>query len=248
MYSSDPSILRPEFGERQRDSARIARVQITVAMSGTGYSRKARAAFIYWNQTAIAKPTPNLLIDIYDPLKLGGGAVDEKLWVIFRTDTGHWEVIGGGAHLIGKIDASIAKNVAGVVSIWTGALGAETDTGENVTANNRGMYDLVYDAADKMWVQVVPANDGWEIINPQMKAMLIEFALGGALTTSTASVASCTVDNYMQGRSPGSTVTVYNKSASTGYIFEGASGNKGWAAYDDRADKYRITQMEMDCT
>lgn len=76
------------------------------------------------------------------------------------------------------------------------------------------------------------------------KAALIEFTLPSALATTDASKAGCTVDNYIQGPNPGATVTVYNKTASSNYIFSGASGHKGWAAYDDRADKYRILQIE----
>ena len=76
------------------------------------------------------------------------------------------------------------------------------------------------------------------------KAQWIYFTLPGALATTDASKASCTVNDFWQGSDPGSTVTVYNAPASTNYIFSGASGNKGMACYDDIEDKYRIVQME----
>lgn len=76
------------------------------------------------------------------------------------------------------------------------------------------------------------------------KAAWIEFTLPGTLATTDASIASCTVNNYAMGTNPGASVTVYNKAASTNYIFSGIGGDKGIALYDDRADRYVMAQLE----
>jgi hypothetical protein len=39
--------------------------------------------------------------------------------------------------MLGKTDASHAKGASGTISIWSGAIGSEVDTGVNVTAYNR---------------------------------------------------------------------------------------------------------------
>lgn len=75
-------------------------------------------------------------------------------------------------------------------------------------------------------------------------AKWIHFTLPSALATTDASKASCTVYDYWQGGSPGSTVTVYNPAASSNYIFAGDSGARGLACYDDIEDKYKIVQLQ----
>ena len=75
-------------------------------------------------------------------------------------------------------------------------------------------------------------------------AKFIRFALPGALATTDASKAGCTVDDFWSGTDPGATVTVYNLPASTDYMFSGASGAKGVATYDDIGAKYWILQLE----
>ena len=76
------------------------------------------------------------------------------------------------------------------------------------------------------------------------QAEYIRFTLPGALAAIDASKASCTVDDYWGGTSPGSTVTVYNLPASSDYIFAAISGSKGVAVYDEIDNKYWIIQLE----
>jgi hypothetical protein len=71
----------------------------------------------------------------------------------------------------------------------------------------------------------------------------IRFALSGALAATDASK-TATVDDYWGGADPGATVTVYNLPASSGYVFSGASGNKGLATWDDRNSKWWIVQLQ----
>lgn len=70
------------------------------------------------------------------------------------------------------------------------------------------------------------------------------FTLPSTLATTDASKASCTVNSYWGGASPGSTITVYNMVASSNYVFSGASGHKGLAVYDSTNAKFWIIQME----
>jgi hypothetical protein len=86
-------------------------------------------------------------------------------------------------------------------------------------------------------VDLLWENGNWYVVTAQPLAMMIQCTLPSALTTAQTSKASCTVDNYFQGRSPGSTVTLYNSGMA------GANAAKVMAAYDDIADKYRIVSV-----
>lgn len=87
----------------------------------------------------------------------------------------------------------------------------------------------------------------YEVVsNPKGKAEFIRFALPGTLATTDASKASCTVDDFWGGTTPGATVTVYNLPASSNYMFSGLAGNKGLAVYDEIDNKYWIVQLQ--CT
>jgi hypothetical protein len=77
------------------------------------------------------------------------------------------------------------------------------------------------------------------------KANWIRFKLpGGGLSTSTASVADCTVDFYWDGFSPGETVTVHNVPLAADYLFQGDADDVGLAFYDPNEDQYHLVQME----
>jgi hypothetical protein len=58
----------------------------------------------------------------------GTGSTDK--WGLIQV--GDWEPA-----MLGKTDAAIAKGASGVVSVWDGVEGSESDTGVNVTAYNR---------------------------------------------------------------------------------------------------------------
>lgn len=78
------------------------------------------------------------------------------------------------------------------------------------------------------------------------KARWIEFHLDEALATTDASC-DATVDAYHDGRDPdpsNSGITLYNKSASTNYIFEGSTNDKGEALYSPENNYYIIIQLE----
>ena len=75
-------------------------------------------------------------------------------------------------------------------------------------------------------------------------ASFVRFTLPSSIATTDASKSGCTVDGYWGGPAPSGTITVYNLPASSNYIFSGASGHKGLAAYDDVNAKYWIVQME----
>lgn len=61
--------------------------------------------------------------------------------------------------MLGKTDAAHAKNASGTVSVWTGAPGSETDSGQNVTAYNHFANVAIN---KKVWVQF--NGYGWYLI------------------------------------------------------------------------------------
>jgi hypothetical protein len=79
---------------------------------------------------------------------------------------------------------------------------------------------------------------------PTTSAGWIFFSLAAALAATDASQAGCTVNYYFNGPNPGATVTVYNVAASSNFIFSGAAGKHGIAAWDASANKYWIVQLE----
>lgn len=75
------------------------------------------------------------------------------LWKESGTGAGKWGLIHIGSWaniMLGKTDAAISKGASGTVSIWSGAIGSEADTGVNVTAYNR-----FANVAITKWVLVV---------------------------------------------------------------------------------------------
>ncbi len=88
--------------------------------------------------------------------------------------------------------------------------------------------------------------DRWEIIELDHQARWIEFVVndaGGFATTD----ASVTVDGitYHDGYDADPEITtVYNKSASSDYIFEGDDDDRGIALYDPLSGQYTIAGME----
>jgi hypothetical protein len=64
--------------------------------------------------------------------------------------------------LTGKTDAVIGKGGTGTVSIYTGTLGAETDSGENLPV----VYNRFADVATSKWVRCAwnAESNGWELV------------------------------------------------------------------------------------
>lgn len=129
-----------------------------------------------------------------------------------------------------------------VVDYWDGSDPGSTVTVYNIAASSAYLYWgpsggkglACYDAEE----------DKYKCVKVEQQALWIRFSLASTLTTSTASVSSCSVVDFWQGKDPGSTVTVYNEPASSNYIFSGTSGNMGLACYDEIEDKYKIVNME----
>lgn len=65
----------------------------------------------------------------------------------------------GPRTLLGKTDGTVSADSTGTVSIYSGDLGSETDTGDNKTAYNRG-DDIDAD----IWVELTPRGGGWEMV------------------------------------------------------------------------------------
>lgn len=76
---------------------------------------------------------------------------------------------------------------------------------------------------------------------------LCRFTLSAALATSESSKSATMSAQYGKGRShPSTSITVYNLLSHTAgtYVFEGDSGDAGYAYYDTAEKKWYIIQME----
>jgi hypothetical protein len=90
-------------------------------------------------------------------------------------------------------------------------------------------------------------RDVWELIDLEHQALWIEFVVNNGSAGFATTDASTGVDGitYHNGYTPTTGITtVYNKSASSNYIFEGDDNDKGIAHYSLGTDKYIIQQME----
>ncbi len=96
-------------------------------------------------------------------------------------------------------------------------------------------------------VMVLWDNGRWWIVSTfTQQATWIEFSVDdvNGFGTSDSSV-TVTVEVYHNGYTPSVAVTtIYNKSASSDYIFSGDDNDRGIALYDADQDKYYIAQME----
>lgn len=165
-------------------------------------------------------------------------------------------------------DVYIARTPAGGIEGYTTPLG--TDSGSDAADAHYG-YCQIYRIRDiGSDVDVIPISiyrDVWNLSREGIAgdtligaikdktgkwlafpfsggAKFVRFTLPSALAKTDASKAACTVDDYWGGATPGATITAYNLPASANYIFSGASGNKGLAAFDERNNKYWIIQLE----
>ena len=79
--------------------------------------------------------------------------------------TGHgWLVVGaaGATIKVGKTDAAHNKGASGTISIWSGTLGSETDSGVNETAWNK-----FGNVASGKWVAIANNGNGYYIISAE---------------------------------------------------------------------------------
>ena len=143
------------------------------------------------------------------------------------------------------VAACTASTIASTTAynIYVGALSAPTVSGFSSTPKPTA-YNLREKIATDMWCELRWVNNDWRIEQILHKATHVRFALPSALTTSDASKSGCTTDDFWGGITPGSTVTVHNLPASSGFMFEGASGAKGLATYDEEDDRYWIVQLQ----
>lgn len=183
---------------------------------------------------------PTEVIEAHDFTETGVGSGARVLLLrMAHADGTRWLTIPASGLAIGKFDSACAKDTSQVFSVWSGTPGSETDTTNNISVYNRTPYSI----AASIWCKAALINGNWYAFDPQLKAHMIHFTLPSALATTDASKASCTVNDFWGGVSPGATVTVLNMPAATNYTFSGASGNKGYAVYDDIEDAYKIIQM-----
>lgn len=140
----------------------------------------------------------------------------------------------GRAVIVGLAACTVAVSDAahGYANIADG----QTDKLSSSAARGVPIYTKESGTGDKLAVVIL----GGQVLR---QARGIAFTATTSFTASSASVAA-SVSSYWDGYSPGSSLTVYNVAASSDYIFEGASGAKGKAEWNDRAARYEIYQME----
>ena len=103
-------------------------------------------------------------------------------------------------------------------------------------------------------VRIVSLQNNWTATGVQWATVILNsaapagggglrFTLAAALAATDAVQANCTIDEVW-GAPAGSTVTVYNLPASSGYIFAGPAGSKGFATFDPAAGKWWMLQLE----
>ena len=160
--------------------------------------------------------------------------------------------------VFGFVDATVAgttgvatKPVSGTLSVYGfTSTGGTTDAGFDETVYNATPVSLT---TGQWVVGVRDFKSGNFFALPQtgsgqLKA-LCRFRLDAALATADASKAAVITNQFGVGiaHSTTSTITVYNlqNGAASAYLFEGSSGDAGYAEWDS-ARNWRIVQME--CT
>lgn len=146
--------------------------------------------------------------------------------------------------VLAKCYSAIAADATtGTIKLCSGPPDSPTVIASMTIAATYNPFQIALQTDDVVEVQLV--NGRATIVNARTIAKFIEFTVTtSALATTDASKASQSVTNYWGGYNPGSTVTIYNKPASSNYLFSGAVGHKGYAVWDDRNSKYMILQME----
>ena len=94
-------------------------------------------------------------------------------------------------------------------------------------------------------------GDWWVVFGDSMslKKPLVRFTLDADLTTSDASKAATITDQYGPGADNATSITVHNleivpaTGTATEYMFEGDSGDAGYALWDSGTN-YRIIQIQ----
>ena len=153
-----------------------------------------------------------------------------------------------GPFQFGVLDEELNGNNPATMSVHVSSdIGDRTVTGHEAATPNIEVYNFLgkdIPSGTSVYAWFNFESERWYVNLPSGKAKWIRFSLDGALLTTDASQASCQVEDFWQGSTPGATVTVWNMTASANYVFEGDAGDMGLATLDDIDDKYRIVQME----
>lgn len=84
----------------------------------------------------------------------GSGGNNKPVWR-------NWWGAGNANFKLGKADANIASRTTGTVSIYTGSLGSESDSTNNLT----GVFNLSDQQADlNTWVLLLRVNGEWALL------------------------------------------------------------------------------------
>ncbi len=125
---------RTREGGSRFDPPIIRRFEFYTSLTSGTPPTTAEGKFLYWNGSDYVTETNTF--DVYDPTGSVNADAEEVGWVIWRKDTQHWELLTGFPNpyfKIGVLDSDLAYRSSATMSVYTGAGGSETDSGENIT-------------------------------------------------------------------------------------------------------------------
>ncbi len=165
----------------------------------------------------------------------------DRVWATFVN--GRWDIISQ-ADKIWRFELKDALTPGGQATAFLlDKTGAE-DTDQEFEVFDQVLGDMRSPIGAKGYAKFFADSERWEILDVQRLAKHIEFTLGTALLTTDASVSNATVTDSYEGIAPTGTQTVYNRSASTNFIFEGDVGDKGMAVLNNSNGQYKIWMVE----
>ncbi len=165
----------------------------------------------------------------------------DRVWA--TAINGRWDIISQ-PDKVWRFELKDAMTPGGNATAYLLDKNGAEDTDQEFEVYDQVYGDIRAPVGAKGYAKFFADSERWEVIEVQRLAKHIEFTLGTALATTDASIGNATVNDSYDGIAPTGTQTVYNKAASSNYIFEGDIGDKGMAVLDYSDGHYKIWQME----
>ncbi len=165
----------------------------------------------------------------------------DRVWATFVN--GRWDIISQ-ADRVWRFELKDELTPGGNATAFLLDKDGNEDTSQEFEVYDQVFGDMRSPVGAKGYAKFFADSERWEILDVQRLAKHVEFTLGTALATTDASVSNATVTDFYEGISPTGTQTVYNRSASSNFIFEGDIGDKGMAVLDYSDGRYKIWMME----
>ena len=148
-----------------------------------------------------------------------------------------WLVLdgSGGSALIGKLDKTLSYDGSATVSVWTGDSGSESDSGENIEAEEWCIQAAGGSLPANTWVVCERINGHWYVTAPPNSIRFFSCTLASALASTDASKSSVTLTAIDGGPSPSGSQTVYNPRKCCG-----ASSDAGLVCCNQATSQYEF--------